>query len=230
MSNVRKALVGATGAGALLLGGVLAGPGIAQAADMVTGADIANGTIKQIDVGAAGVSGVRNGQDEIARRSIGQVDIGTSGVSGSAKTNVSEIAPGSIGAKDLSDDLLDGITGPAGPKGDPGQDGQDGTNGTDGADGADGVSGYAVHNTEVRWHSGDNETAMQCDDGTVALGGGYSMSGTANGDVADVHVNTDEPTYADGVATGWHVTGSAQGEVNVKSWVICAAVTPAPAQ
>ncbi|MGH3095116.1 MAG: hypothetical protein ACRDMV_03850 [Streptosporangiales bacterium] len=197
----RKQLPIIVGVTALIAGGALASAGSADAADH--GSQIRNYPLKQVDVGKAGVSGTRVGQDEIAHQSIGQIDIGKDGVSGSAGGSAGEIKKGTVGSDDLSDDVNSKLD----------------------ATGKDGVSGYKVVNAEVRWSQGTgNETAVACPDGAVALGGGYAMSGTANGSASDVHVNDNEPVYANGVATGWHTVGTSQGEVNVKTWVICAAV------
>ncbi|MGH3094526.1 MAG: hypothetical protein ACRDMV_00825 [Streptosporangiales bacterium] len=191
----RRHLPIAIGASALVLGGVLASAGSAGAADH--GSQIKNYPLQQIDIGEAGVSGVKgDGQDEVQHQSIGQRDIAGSGVSGSAGDTAGEIEKGSVGGQDLSKSVNTKLNQ---------------------------VPDYTVANTEVRWHAGNNnESAIACAEGQVALGGGYGMSGTANGDVADVHVDANEPVYSDGMATGWHVTGSAAGDVNVKAWVICA--------
>ncbi|MGH3502867.1 MAG: hypothetical protein ACRDQA_18535, partial [Nocardioidaceae bacterium] len=172
LTAVRSKLPILIGAGALVAGGALASAGSAGAADH--GSQIRNYPLQQQDIGKGGVSGVRDHQDEIAHQSIGQIDIGKNGVSGSAGDSDGEIKKGTVG----SDDLSDGVNSKL-----------DAT----GEDGEDGVSGYEVVNAEVRWHQGSgNETAVACPEGTVALGGGYAMSGTANGSASDVHVNDNE--------------------------------------
>lgn len=173
-------------------GALVAGGVLASA-----GSAEAAGQLGQGDLGAASVSGhALTPQSEIQAQSVNGGDIAEDSVSGHNAAKRPELQAGSVNEEDLSKSVNTKLNQ---------------------------VPGYTVTNTEVRWHAGNkNESAISCAEGQVALGGGYAMSGTANGDVADVHVNADEPMYSGGVATGWHVTGSAAGEVNVKAWVICA--------
>ncbi|MGH3499542.1 MAG: hypothetical protein ACRDQA_01375 [Nocardioidaceae bacterium] len=185
----------------------LVGAGGAYAGAQVTSHQIKNQTIRSIDLGqnSVGSSELRGAGD-----SRGPAVHGYQIHQGAVRSF--QIRNGAVHKSDLSAGAKAGMKGPKGETG---------------ADGADGVSGYGVHNAEVRWQAGSNETVKLCADGKVALGGGYSMSGTANGDTNGVHVDANEPVYSGGVATGWHVTGSAQGQVNVKTWVVCASLNQA---
>lgn len=99
----------------------------------------------------------------------------------------------------------------------PGHDKSPALNDTSGA-----LTGYEVTNSEERWDDDTTETVTMCADGKVALGGGYEIDGTANGSAAGTEIVDDAPVYADGAAVGWRTAGVPEGDVNVKTWVICA--------
>jgi hypothetical protein len=122
--------------------------GSATAASLITSRDIRNGTIRQVDVGAAGVSGhAKTPQSEIQSGSVGQLDIPSAGVSGSAGNgHQSEIQNGTIAEAQLGKTLrqkLDaaGTPGPKGPQGPQGDTGPAGPVGPAGATGSQGQPG-----------------------------------------------------------------------------------------
>lgn len=120
-----------------------------------------------------------------------------------------------------------GPAGPQGEKGEPGEPGKDGQDGAPGADGQDGVTQYFIEGPETRWSNGEGETIAHCPEGLTALGGGFTAEGIRGGS-ADIDVSQplfESQTYA----PGWVVRGTAEGEANVKAWVICADVNQAPA-
>lgn len=149
--------------------------------------------------------------EDIVNQTIQKRDIGRGAV------GMGEVRNHSLGMRDFNRYTRDKInegTGSTGPQGPTGPAGPAGENG---------VSGYEVHASEVRWGAGkENVSTVDCPGDKVALGGGYDMTGTANGTVSDVSIVTNAPVFADGVATGWTVAGDSTGEVNVKAWVTCA--------
>lgn len=153
-----------------------------------------------------------------------------------------DIKNGSLGMRDFNEftrsQITEGKTGPqgekgekgdpgvAGPQGEKGEKGDPGSPGSPGADGKDGVSGYFVEGPEVRWSSvsGTHESIANCPDGKVVLGGGFEVESIRNG-TADV--TTSAPIFVSQTDTdGWRVSGTVDGEANVKAWAICADVTP----
>jgi hypothetical protein len=220
--NIRNAVKGlGVGGTALVLvaGGALLAGGAAVAAGTITSADIADQTIQSRDIGAGGVGTSELRSNDIRRHDIKDGSVGPG-----------EILDGSVRAADLDPGLADSLKGEKGDTGEPGPAGpagEKGEKGDQGEPGAPGLSGYQLEGPEARWSNGPGTVTATCPDGKLALGGGFTVEGIRGGSAV---VNTSQPVYAAGVATSWVVEGTATGEANVKAWVVCAAVAPAPAE
>lgn len=199
IKNNRVLAVGIATASLIALGGV----GGATASGLVHSRDIANNTVRGVDV--------HNGT--IGKREFNGYTV-----------NWIKSQAGRDG-----EDGQDGARGPVGPQGPQGEQGEAGPQGpagpagAAGAPGKDGVSGYVIEGPEARWSNGAGTTTASCPDGKVALGGGFTVQGIRGGDAV---VKTSQPVYVSQTnASGWQVSGVATGEANVKAWVICASVT-----
>lgn len=200
-----KSRTSAVVAGATVL--ALAGGGTAVADRMIGGEDIRNGSIGMRDLNKFTKNQIRGKKIVVPPAQGVQGPAGERGPAG-PKGDKGDTGPaGAAGAP--------GANGSQGPKGTPGAAGQNGK------DGADGVTGYEVLNREVRLSNTTDTVIAPCSDGKVALGGGFVLEGIRGG---NAKVVASQPAYVAGLATGWSVTASATGEVNVKSWSICASV------
>ena len=197
----RKSTAAVVIGAAALIG--LGGTTTAVAHGLIDSHDIRNGTVHSADVRNSNLRSI-----DVARNTLRSIDIRN----------------GVIGMRDLNQytqDKIEAAGGAQGPKGDQGPKGEPG------APGKDGVSGYEPVSAEVRWSQANNvtETVVKCDDGKVALGGGYEIDKTANGSAVDTEILDNGPVFADGTARAWRVAGVPSGEVNVKAWVTCATVS-----
>ncbi|HEY4279426.1 MAG TPA: collagen-like protein [Conexibacter sp.] len=144
MKRMAVAAAAACGVGALLVTGLPA-----QAAHLITGREIKNGSITRADVHRGTLT-----LDRLSKPT--QQLILTGG------------ARGATGAR-----------GPAGPKGNTGARGQQGARGAQGLAGADGVSGYQIvtQSTPLATGTTPQTLTVACPAGKVVLGGGGSPSG-----------------------------------------------------
>jgi hypothetical protein len=199
MRKILNARLGSlAGVTALSAGLIVAGTVGAQADKFVTSKDIKNQTIRSVDIGANGV-----GASELQPHAVRKHHI--------AKNSVGWVEINEYTQDKIKDIAHDEATEHAAEQGESGKDG---------------VSGHEPRNAEKRWSgTTTNETVVNCPEGKVAMGGGYEVDGTANGEVADVVIADNGPVWnaESQTVTGWRVAGVPNGQVNVKTWVVCAA-------
>ena len=187
----------------------LVGSAGAVAATQITGKDVKNNSLTGADIHR-----IRGG--DINGRTIQCRNLATNVQQSVTACNGGKTVVGGSGSV-----VVNAPKGDQGARGPQGPQGIAGTPGTPGAPGSPGFTGYQVHNTEARLAAGTTQTVTkQCPSG-VALGGGFDQDAGS-----PAVIQSSAPVYdASGIATGWSVRAAAgETAVNVKSWVICAAI------
>lgn len=220
MSKTTHHRIGAVAAGAAILVGL--GSFGAVAANIVTGNDIKDGSIRQADIGKNAV-----GAGELQAGAVKLSDLSDNAVQG---------MQGEQGPK--------GDTGPAGLAGKDGAQGPAGPQGPKGDQGAPGISNLiagADYNTT--W-VGDSGATLQtvrseCPTGQYALGGGFSTWGgdkDLGGDNKNIQITVSAPYFEGDYKpvddagnfrpTEWVLKGYNNGATDqiVRAWVTCATV------
>jgi hypothetical protein len=229
----RTAAVGAAAVAAALLIGATS----ATAASMVTGAQIADGTITSADV--------KNGSLWASEMQPAVVDWFTR-TNPNTVTSAS-IADGSLQLQDLSKAAqqgLKGATGATGATGAKGETGATGAKGDKGDAGQPGLSQLIAGAGYTQKWAGDEGATLQttreeCPEGQYALGGGFSTWGgdkDLGGDNKDIQVTVSAPYFEGDYVpvdeagnfrpTEWVVKGYNNGttEQIVRAWVTCATI------
>jgi hypothetical protein len=253
VKNIQRAAKGLGVGGAalaLIAGGALLAGGAAVAAGTITSGDIKDQTIQSRDIGPAGV-----GTSELRNNDVRRGDIKDGAV------GPGEILDGSVRAADLDAGLADSLKG---EKGDPGEQGPKGDTGEKGEKGDTGAPGLSElesdgpypgatqleegANSDAKWVGDSGVTLqrswVQCPDGKIAIGGGYSRADEAPASFKGLQVVSSQPAQivdgdptaytpiegdVDGsyVPNGWLVEGfnnNADGELIVRPHVVCAKV------
>jgi hypothetical protein len=198
----------------------------AVAAKLVTSDDIANQTIRKVDIGQDAVGG-----NEVKDGSLKAKDFTADALEGL------QGAKGDTGAKGEKGD-----TGAQGPKGDKGDKGDQGDQGDKGDDGVSNLITGADY-SDVWEANSFGESLETCPAGQYAIGGGYSTWGGFNGthdgyDLGgtnlDIQVTVSAPYFKGAYepvdeagnfrADQWVVRGFNQGDEDqiVRAWVNCA--------
>ena len=167
--------------------------------------------------------------DDIKNQTIRKVDIGQDAVGSN------EVKDGSLKAKDLTADALEGLkgakgdTGAKGDKGDQGLQGPKGDKGDQGMPGEDGDDGVSnlitgADYTDVWAANSYGESLETCPEGQYAIGGGYSTWGGFNGthdgyDLGgtnlDIQVTVSAPYFK-----GAYVPVDEAGNFRADQWVV----------
>lgn len=186
-----------------------AGVGTAQAAKLITSAQIKDGTITTDDLS----DGVVNKLDKKGRAGADGKD-GADGAQGPA-----------------------GATGPAGPAGAPGTPGAAGSNGANGAPGANGLAG-AVYREQVYLNGGGGSATVACANDPAVSQTYTAIAGGVQGGTVDTQedgfaVNSSFPGRMDwdtglpkaNRLDGWIVLGNGEYTSTLKVWALCVPTT-----
>ena len=235
--NIRKNRVAAVAVGAFVLIGFSSMGAVAGT--MITGAQIKDQTIQSNDIATAGVGTSEIRDSSILTRDLSQATM--------------DALKGATGAK--GDTGAKGETGAAGAKGDKGETGPQGPTGSRGKRGFTGQPGVAnviAGAGYTHTWAGDNGSQLNtiiesCNEGQVALGGGFSTWGGSDanaggtpydlgGDNKNIQVTVSAPYYEEQYnennyggnirPSEWIVKGYNNGDTDqiVRAWVVCADV------